>query len=314
MLLSVCIPTYNRAQYLAKTLQSIVEQDGFGDKVEIVISDNCSTDSTGELCRGFAEKYRNIRYHRNGENVRDENLVMVLERASGEYLKLVNDTAIFLPGALHELILLVERYHSAKPVLFFLNRNVSKNEICEFCSLDSFVRRTSFFVTWVLGFGIWRDHFQRIETKTEGVELNLVQTVLLFKNVAQVSRAIVFTKELFSVQDVKDKGGYNLMDVFVGNYVGKVLLQYYRRHKVSIRTYALEKTKLLIRFLVPWFITLNRPESRYRISTKGSYKVLLKYYWSNPFLYAGMIYAGVRLATAHFKRMLKRALNALKIA
>ena len=51
VLLSICIPTYNRETYLAKTLDSIVNQNIFlsSDDINIVISDNCSTDGTEAL-------------------------------------------------------------------------------------------------------------------------------------------------------------------------------------------------------------------------------------------------------------------------
>lgn len=43
-LLSICIPTYNRAEYLEKSLESIIRQSEFhSDDVDVVISDNCST-------------------------------------------------------------------------------------------------------------------------------------------------------------------------------------------------------------------------------------------------------------------------------
>lgn len=49
--LSICIPTYNRGKYLQETVQSIIKQidDACRDKVEIVISDNCSEDDSFEI-------------------------------------------------------------------------------------------------------------------------------------------------------------------------------------------------------------------------------------------------------------------------
>ena len=46
-LLSICIPTYNRSEQLRRALESLVGQEGFSE-VEVVISDNCSTDGTEE--------------------------------------------------------------------------------------------------------------------------------------------------------------------------------------------------------------------------------------------------------------------------
>lgn len=59
-LLSICIPTYNRAKTLDKTLLTLTGQDFFNvsDDVEIVISDNCSTDDTGEICKNTQNFFR----------------------------------------------------------------------------------------------------------------------------------------------------------------------------------------------------------------------------------------------------------------
>ena len=51
-LLSICIPTYNRAHYLKECLGSIVAQfddRDVRDNVEVVVSDNASPDNTREL-------------------------------------------------------------------------------------------------------------------------------------------------------------------------------------------------------------------------------------------------------------------------
>lgn len=46
-LLSICIPTYNRAEILDKTLFLLFSNPDFNvDEIEVVVSDNCSTDHT----------------------------------------------------------------------------------------------------------------------------------------------------------------------------------------------------------------------------------------------------------------------------
>lgn len=47
LLVSVCIPTYNRANFLDKAIQSCLDQDY--PNLEILVSDNCSTDNTNEI-------------------------------------------------------------------------------------------------------------------------------------------------------------------------------------------------------------------------------------------------------------------------
>ena len=74
LLVSICIPTYNRSTYLRQSLERyIVEKEFIDGKVEIVISDNASTDDTKMVVEEYVKKYKNIRYYRNKENIRDKN-------------------------------------------------------------------------------------------------------------------------------------------------------------------------------------------------------------------------------------------------
>jgi glycosyltransferase involved in cell wall biosynthesis len=67
MLLSVGIPVYDGEKYLAEALESLLAQSF--KEIEIVISDNASTDSTPEICRAYQAKDKRIRYVRNEQNI-----------------------------------------------------------------------------------------------------------------------------------------------------------------------------------------------------------------------------------------------------
>jgi glycosyltransferase involved in cell wall biosynthesis len=63
---TVGLPVYNGARYLSAALDSLAAQT-YPD-LEILISDNCSTDETEEICRDFAARDERIRYIRRAEN------------------------------------------------------------------------------------------------------------------------------------------------------------------------------------------------------------------------------------------------------
>jgi len=65
-LVSIGVPVRNGERFLALQLESLLAQD-FRD-LEIVISDNASTDATQEICRQYAARDNRIRYHRTEEN------------------------------------------------------------------------------------------------------------------------------------------------------------------------------------------------------------------------------------------------------
>ena len=74
--LSICIPTYNRADILKKALESICSDPAFltTKEIEVVISDNASTDRTRLVSQYFVNNYPGkVIYHRNEENTFERN-------------------------------------------------------------------------------------------------------------------------------------------------------------------------------------------------------------------------------------------------
>ena len=83
---SICIPTYNTADYIGEAIQSVLNQT-FTD-YEIVISDNCSTDNTKELVDLF--KSDKIKYFQNHENIGlYPNMSLAVKRAKGKYIQVL---------------------------------------------------------------------------------------------------------------------------------------------------------------------------------------------------------------------------------
>ena len=83
-LVSIGIPTYNRATYLKQALDSLLAQDY--PNLEIIISDNASTDETEVICRAYVRSDSRIRYFRNSANLGPiRNFQRVLSLASGPY-------------------------------------------------------------------------------------------------------------------------------------------------------------------------------------------------------------------------------------
>lgn len=70
ILISICIPTYNREKYLSKCIDSVIMQKWFSDwDLEIIISDNDSNDNTESIVKKYQIKYNNIKYSKNNNNI-----------------------------------------------------------------------------------------------------------------------------------------------------------------------------------------------------------------------------------------------------
>lgn len=66
-LVSIGMPTYNGEKTICRALDSLLAQD-FKD-FELIISDNASTDSTGNICQQYAMSDPRVRYYRNERNI-----------------------------------------------------------------------------------------------------------------------------------------------------------------------------------------------------------------------------------------------------
>jgi glycosyltransferase involved in cell wall biosynthesis len=105
---TVGIPVYNGEEYLRQLLDSLLAQS-YTD-FEIVISDNCSTDTTEEICREYAARDSRIRYHRCEVNRGASwNFNRVVELARGEYFKWTPADDEYEPQYLEACVSVLER-------------------------------------------------------------------------------------------------------------------------------------------------------------------------------------------------------------
>lgn len=110
IVLSICIPTYNRAGYLAACLRSIYNQTILSDSIQVVVSDNCSTDDTAIIVQEF-QHHPNFLYIRQSENIgMSRNILAVVEQASGEFCWITGDDDFIIDGAIDRLVELIKKH------------------------------------------------------------------------------------------------------------------------------------------------------------------------------------------------------------
>lgn len=102
-LLSICLATFKRAEFLAATLDSIVEQ--MEDGVELVIVDGASPDKTPAVVAPYLARFPAIRYFREEENSGvDRDYDKAVGYARGEYCWLMTDDDLLKPGAIRRVL------------------------------------------------------------------------------------------------------------------------------------------------------------------------------------------------------------------
>lgn len=101
VLISVIIPTYNRCRLLEKAIESVLLQTY--KKFEIIIIDDCSTDKTEELIKGFKDD--RIKYYRNETSLyAAASRNRGIQKSSGEFISFLDDDDMWMPEKLEKQI------------------------------------------------------------------------------------------------------------------------------------------------------------------------------------------------------------------
>ena len=111
-LVSIGMPVYNEEMFLEESLKSLLAQDY--ENIEIIISDNASTDRTEQICKKYKSKNDNISYHRFEKNCGvTRNFIKVLDLAKGRYFMWASGHDMWSENLISECVKLLEKHTSA---------------------------------------------------------------------------------------------------------------------------------------------------------------------------------------------------------
>lgn len=113
-LVSICIPTYERPDLLAKALDSCFAQTY--KNYEIIITDDSESDSTLKFVQNLNNN--TIRYIKNIKRAGlYQNVGKVVSLARGKYIKVLLDDDLLKPNCLEEMVAILEKYKSVGIVI-----------------------------------------------------------------------------------------------------------------------------------------------------------------------------------------------------
>lgn len=309
-LLSLCIPTYNRAQYLEKSIQSIICQDEFlnGD-VEIVISDNTSTDNTKEIAEIFARKYDNFFYNRNAENVVDQNYPIVLSKAHGILRRLCNDTLVYKTDSLGYMCKVVREQMDNRPWVVWKESEQS-DEVLQ-CNFRDYVLDMSFWITSINRYSFWEEDCLNIREDTAGTELSLWQLRKGLEIAKEKDNIFIVKRNLTDTQTVAKKNiSYGLYQVFYENYF-RLLEPYFNDNSLKAEDRDFLEKDLLLRFFPQWCVKWELQSGNLLYSETEDLKKLIKSqyqdkpYWKEYERICRNLLLKTKLKTA-VKKLIKR--------
>ncbi len=106
--ISIVVPVYNKAKYLSKCIDSIINQAY--KYFEIILVDDGSTDNSGKICDTYSDKYPNIKvFHKQNSGVSAARNYGI-ERAAYDYIAFLDSDDYWDQGFLSEIVMLISKY------------------------------------------------------------------------------------------------------------------------------------------------------------------------------------------------------------
>lgn len=185
-ILTIAIPTYNRVDKLKKCIELVMKE--IQDRpIEVMVSDNASTDNTQQVMEEIQKEYPQIMYYRNKENVgADRNFLNCYEKAKGDYIWLIGDDDMLLPNAIDTILEALEE----KPVFLHLNTSnlvsseplrynntrISEQGIIKYMDKNEFFEEMGIFVTFLSALVLKTDYVRQINHKEKYIGTYFIQS------------------------------------------------------------------------------------------------------------------------------------------
>lgn len=281
-LLTIAIPTYNRAKFLKIGLEKLLLQiEGNENLIDLLVSDNCSEDDTKKIVENFIHQGYPIRYNRNLENLgMDGNFAYCFNNAKGKYIWILGDDDYLVDGTIDQIISIIGKDDYG---LIHLNTSEFRKENKVYDSAQDFLNKVNINITFISGNIVNREAVQKVSF--DNYEGTLLSQLPVYLNAITSfeKNVIVYQQLLDAAVDSVTNGGYNIFEIFVTNYL-TILKEF--RIDLGIKWYEIQKYKLFRYFIWLWMsrLFLNKNHGL-RFKTNNWLKIILKQYWYEVYIY-----------------------------
>jgi abequosyltransferase len=267
ILLSICIPTYNRANFLNRSLSYLTRQiESYVNRLEIIVLDNDSNDGTYNVVQNYIDLGFQISYIKNDHNLGpDINVDKCYQVAKGKYVLALGDDDIIVLNSLDKLMNILNTsdygviHLNAKPIeseidYMLLNDNLNFKV---FNNSDKFFSVVGYNITFISANIISKKYYDyNVSSKYLGS--SLPQVPFIVHSILKAEKNLLI-KDAIIRAEVDNSGGYNLLKVFSENLYHILIdisLQYPKSKMFQIIT-----NKLLVYFFPFWIVKLKNSQN-----------------------------------------------------
>ncbi|MHB8122741.1 MAG: glycosyltransferase family 2 protein [Desulfuromonadaceae bacterium] len=266
-LLTIAIPTYNRSTFLDRCLSQIVKQvEAFGKNVELIVSDNCSTDDTEDVVKRYIATGHDIRYIKNDVNIgADANFSQCFKISNGTYFLLFSDDDLLLDDSLGKIMALIEKETYGVVYLssyFFKSDYLKERPVRKskgpivFDYLPDFIRRVDVWFTFISGNVVNKKLVDADLNPNEFAMTNLQQLSWTFSSLFNSQKNVYYDEYLVAGQ-LENTGGYKFCEVF-GKNMNTVFNIFVNKYGVNKEYFEIITKKTLKKHLSKYILSARK--------------------------------------------------------
>lgn len=289
-ILTIAIPTYNRASYLEINLKQLfqnwqeLEQR---QSLEILISNNASTDETEAVIKKYEAMGMPIQYYKNEQNIgADGNFYNCFSKATGKYVWIFGDDELLFNHSLAKIMDVLKNNDIGCLYLegvsyadtYDLNAyNMQPTETVKLISSDEYIQKVHFYLTFCTGNIFNKSILPSNFDSKPYIGTNLIQVGWYLTALNHTENNIILKEKYFYAKNA-NTGGYKLFKTFSTNF--NLILKQHTTPK-HIRWI----NNQLINSFFPIF--LNQRQS---FSKENGYLELFKNYYHYPCFWKKLVF------------------------
>lgn len=283
-LLTIGIPTYNRANYLDRCLNSIITQlDDVNQDIELIISNNASTDHTKDIVNKYSQLTK-ISYFENKVNLGpDSTCAMCFDKANGKYVWILGDDEFLLKESLKHVVGLLKNkdygdvylqcipYHKEDELE---DKAVTYTHTSTYQDPLAFIKKIHYYVTFISGNIINKSILPYNYNYQKYMGTNIVQVGWTIESIYAAKENLFVETPLIAAKQ-NNSGGYQFVNTFAKNYnfiLKDLIKKGYDKNIINITN-----TNLIENYFPANIIKLLYFENRF--DTENHYRVLQKTLW-----------------------------------
>lgn len=248
-LLSICIPTYNRVHHLEHCLDSIFSQIGSNELIEIIVSDNASTDATPEIANRYAARYSNMKYVRNTENIgADPNIYQVMKLARGKFVKLQGDDDFYVEGTLLPLLNVLHEHGDCGVIHIYVRNGDGRIWTGE--GMSAYLDATSIYAAFITSTILRREDLEKLEEPDLFIHSSFNQLYLQYAILENNPQFCIMNSSMFTYAGISSDA-YNFGEVVFRSY--QSILKHFVGRGLTLDDLIQEKRRTLYGYAIPWF-------------------------------------------------------------